>query len=98
MRMTLIYDSLQGKASAWNRFAVEVLTVLGTGAMFYFAWIRMERSVSIQEAEIGLIAVPVWPTTIFMTVGLGIFMLQAIAKLISGTKAHLVQPAKEESQ
>lgn len=97
MRMTLVYGALKGKASVWNRVVVELITLTGITFLVYYAWGRMEHALSITEAEVGLITVPVWPTTIFMVLGLGLFLLQSLAILIRDTRLLLAKTSKEDT-
>lgn len=98
MRMTLVYGSLKGRANIWNRIVVELITLTGIALMIYYAWARMQRSVTIKEAEVGLITIPVWPTTIFMIVGTCIFLLQSLAVLTRDTQLLLAATSKEEDK
>lgn len=70
IRMTLLYSALSKVAGLYNRIAVELVSMVGATILVIYSWKKMMTSVSIRESKIGIVEIPVWPSTIFMFAGI----------------------------
>lgn len=81
--MTLFSERLAGKPSVANRVAIEAVTLACVSLIFVFGLYEASGSVQLGEANVSLITVPIWPAKIFMCIGLAVFGLQSLLKLVT---------------
>jgi TRAP-type C4-dicarboxylate transport system permease small subunit len=92
--VSLLPDSM---GPAWRRrqeLVVGVASAVAVWLLLYYGYFRAIQALEIRETSIGSIDVPVWPSTIVMTVGLAIFLLQVSATVFRAATVPLDENEK----
>jgi TRAP-type C4-dicarboxylate transport system permease small subunit len=82
VRMTLISDRLPAKTQLVLDIIGSAVGALAVGVLTYNGWMLFWKSLLINEPLMAQVFLPIWAGKLAMPIGLAIFTLQYVAKLI----------------
>lgn len=85
--MTLLVNRLRPRTAAMVNGLGLLLVVGVIGWMVYVTADRALESVAVQEYRFGLVRVPVWPARVAVAVGLAVYFLELVFRLLDDLRA-----------